>query len=288
MREDALNRFHFERQVVRGAVVHIRADWQQWLEGRHYPPVIRDLLGQALAAAPLLASTLKFKGRIHLQLESEGPIKLLLVQISHDLEMRGMVRYEGEMPAAQLPELAPGGRLAITIENESSGQRYQGFVSLERPTLAGNLEDYFRRSEQLPTWLRLVADGDMLAGFLLQRLPGEVTEADWNHVCTLADTLEDAELLEQDAGTLLRRLYHADGVRLESARGVRVRCRCTEGRMGRMLVALGREEVDDILAEQGRVEVECNFCGRIRVYDATDVAQLFTTADTDPPSDLRH
>lgn len=285
---DALHRFHFERMAVRGAIVHVGAGWQQWLTPRDYPPAVRDLLGRALAAAPLLASTLKFRGRIHLQMESGGPVTLLLVQIGHNMEVRGMARHKDVRGPADLSELAPGGRLAITIENEASGQRYQGHVPLVGETLAESLESYFERSEQLSTWLRLVANSECLSGFMLQRLPGEGTEADWEHVCALADTLGDEELLSSDAHTLLRRLYHSDRVRLDTPQTVSVRCRCTEGRMGRMLVALGREEVDDILNEQGRVEIECNFCGRTATYGADDVQRLFETADREPPSELRH
>jgi molecular chaperone Hsp33 len=147
------------------------------------------------------------------------------------------------------------------------------------------LEGYFAQSEQLPTLIRLAADGNRLRGFLLQRLPLEHahgTQEDWEHLLTLAQTLTREELLNVDAMTVLRRLFANEPLRVFEPRPVTVTCRCSRGGISTMLLSLGRTEVDSILAEQGKVEVTCEFCGRQYVFEHGDVAALFAAAISQP------
>lgn len=285
-------RFLFDGVPVRGALVRIDAQWRDLLAHRPYPDNVRQLLGEAMAAAPLLASNLKFAGKLTLQAEGEGPIKLLLVHITHDFEMRGTARHEGEAEGDGLALLG-GGRLGLIFEPAQQGSRYHAMVPLVGQNLEESLVHYFRQSEQLPTWLRLHASESGLAGLMLQRLPAPETaseeiEEGWHRLCLLADTLQTDELMQLEAPQLLRRLFHQEALRLFESRPVILRCRCSHGRISEMLLNLGRDEVQSIVVEQGRVEIECGFCGKQYHYDAAEVAQLFAASDSPPGSESRH
>ena len=267
--------------------------WRNLLVHRNYPENIRRLLGEAMAAAPLLASTIKFEGRLTLQAEGDGPIKLLLVQIDHLLEMRGVARHDADAPGSQVGELFGNGRLGLIIDPLTQGQRYQAVVSLAGQRFQESLCHYFEHSEQLPTTLKLVAGAEGLAGLLLQRMPGfdaddtQLLDA-WERLGLLAATLGDDEMLALTGADIVHRLFHEDSVRLFDPQPVVVRCRCSHGRISEMLLGLGREEVQSVLKEQGQLEIECGFCGRRYQYDARELAALFKAAALKPDVPTRH
>ena len=291
---DALRRFMFEDFPVRGQLVRLEASWREVLARQDYPPAVRSLLGEAMAACVLLTSTLKFDGLLTMQIQGEGVLSLLVVQCSSDLTVRGLAKWEGEDPQGTLAELTAHGRLAITIERGRGRDRYQGIVLADTDTLASCLDAYFAQSEQLPTRLWLAADGSGAAGMLLQQLPqgerSDETDADhWRRVGVLGDTLTAEELLGLEPRQLLRRLFHEDDLRLADERAVRFRCSCTRERVESALRLLGREELDELLAGEGRIEVRCEFCNAAYDLDRVDVARLLVDQDTVPPqSDRLH
>jgi len=286
---DALRRFMFEEFPVRGEVVRLEESWRAVLEREAYPPAVRDLLGQAMAACALLASTLKFDGLLTLQIQGEGDLHLLVVQCGSDLVVRGLAKWKGEDPRGSLAELTGGGRLAITIERRKDRDRYQGIVLADTDTLADCLESYFTQSEQLPTRIWLAADGNMAAGLLLQQMPGlpGALEADadgWRRAGILAGTVSSEELLALDTRSLLRRLFHEEDLRLAEPRAVAFRCSCTRQRVETALRLLGRAELDELLADEGRIEVRCEFCNMAYEVDAVDVEQLLAAEGLSPPA----
>jgi len=291
---DALRRFMFEDFPVRGQLVRLEDSWREVLARQEYPPAVRSLLGEAMAACVLLASTLKFDGLLTLQIQGEGVLSLLVVQCSSDLAVRGLAKWEGDDPQGSLAELTGHGRLAITIERRTGRERYQGIVLADTDTLATCLDGYFAQSEQLPTRLWLAADGSGAAGMLLQQLPvvedrSEDDADSWRRVGLLGDTLTPEELLRLEPRQLLRRLFHEDDLRLADERAVRFRCSCTRERVESALRLLGRDELDELLAGEGRIEVRCEFCNAAYELDRVDVARLLVDQDTVPPqSDRLH
>jgi len=229
-----------------------------------------------LAAVVLLSSTIKFEGALILQVEAQGPLRTLVAQATDRRTLRGLARWEGDVPqGSSLHETFGAGRVVLTA-SAPGGERYQGVVALEGASLSAALETYFAQSEQLPTRLWLAADGSRATGLLLQRLPGTSVEDDtWPRAVVLADTLGDAELLGLSAEPLLYRLFHEERVRLFDAEPVSFRCGCSRERIEGLLRSLGPEEVDSVLAEQGVVEVTCEFCNRVYRVDAVDAAALF-------------
>ncbi len=286
---DCLHRFVFERSDVRGELVHLDASWQAVLERKDYPAPVRELLGQALVAATLLSATIKIDGFLQLQLRGEGPLSLLLVEVTAQRTLRALAHWGGEVPVAPLPEQVGKARLMLTIDPGTGGERYQGLVAIEEASLTATLENYFRQSEQLDTRLWLAADAERACGMLLQRLPGrDVDAADWEHDVCLGDTISADELLHLPTRELLRRLYHEQDVRLFEAEPVSFRCSCSSERIATMLRGLGYDEVQDILEEQGNVSVNCEFCAQLYSFDRVDVERLFAAADQPEVPHTRH
>jgi molecular chaperone Hsp33 len=283
---DLLHRFLFERLPVRGHLVRLDASWRAAIEHHEYPRAVSDALGEAMAASVLMAGSLKFEGRLSLQFEGPGPVRLLLAQCSHRHAIRGVARHD-ELPAggAGPAGLFGGGQLAVTIEQAEGGDRYQGVVPLDQGRLAAGLEQYFERSEQLPSRLVLTATTDRAAGLLLQRVaggdrgtPAAQAQADdaWRRIGLLAATLSTAELLDTPGDELLRRLFGEDDIRLFEGTPVYFQCSCSRERVTGILQALGAEEVHALLRERGDVEVRCEFCNRAWRFDAVDVGGLFS------------
>ena len=267
---DSLHRFMFEHFPIRGQLVHLDAAWRALIEHREYPAAIRDTLGQAAAAALLLAATIKFKGVLSLQLQGDGPVHLMLVQCTDGLGVRGLARYREEgADKVEFDALFGNGNLTVTLETESAAQRYQGIVPITGSRLADALQLYFENSEQLPTRLWLYADANGASGMLLQRLPAEGATAQagaaqpadvedaWRRVQLIGDTLTPEELRTLADQEILHRLFNEDDVRLYEAAPVYFRCRCSRERVAGMLQGLGEQEIRSVLAEReiGRAHV---------------------------------
>lgn len=280
---DRLYRFLFEDFPIRGQWVRLEATWQEAQSRRTDPEPVRRLLGEAMAASALLTAGLKFEGRLNLQIEGEGPLRLVLAQCDHLLHLRATARYDQGVPTDQIG-FGEHGRLLLALEGRDPGERYQGVVPLAGENLAGALEHYFAQSEQLPARVLLAASEQIVTALLIQRMPGESADPDaWNRCNHLLDTLEAAELQQWPAETLLRRVFAEETVRLFEPAPVSFRCRCSRDGVAAMLRQLGSEELQDILREQGSVSVTCEFCGREYGFDAVDVGQLLAD-DTVPPA----
>jgi molecular chaperone Hsp33 len=282
---DLLHRFLFEELPFRGHLVRLDASWRATVEHHDYPRPVSDALGEAMAAAVLMAGALKFEGRLSLQFEGQGPVRLMLAQCTHRHAIRGVARHEG------LPEGAAGialfghGQLVVTIEQLEGGDRYQGVVPLDRRSLADCLDQYFERSEQLPTRFMLAATPGRAAGLMLQRVaagdagtPDEQAAADdaWRRIGLLAATVSPQELLETPCRQLLGRLFAEDDIRLFEGTPVFFQCSCSRERVAGILQSLGAEELQSLLKERGDVEARCEFCNRAWRFDAVDVAALFS------------
>jgi molecular chaperone Hsp33 len=287
---DSLQRFLFEGVLVRGEIVHLDATWRAVLERHEYPEPLRAALGELMAAAALLSATLKFTGSLIMQVQGTGPVKLIVVECTSEQTMRATAKWEGTLTASGFRELVGDGRFVITIAPADAKQAYQGVVDLEGSSVAAMLEHYMTASEQLETRLWLAADTEQAAGMLLQRVPGKA-DADpdaWNRAVKLGETVTSAELLKLPAREVIRRLYHAEDIRVFEARVVSFRCSCSRERVINMLRMLGRQEIKSILDERGAVEVNCEFCNRRYTFDPVDAEQLFAAEIVTGAGTTRH
>jgi molecular chaperone Hsp33 len=278
---DSILRFIFDTTDIRGEWVQLDQSYREALTHHHYPPAVRRLIGEFLAAVSLLAATLKFEGSIILQARSDGEIPLIMAEANSRQDLRAIVHGAEQAVSEDFQGLLGAGTLSITIDPVGR-QRYQGIVPLDGDSLAACLESYFRQSEQLPTRIWLAADGARAGGLFLQELPTaaavEERAAQWQHLNALAETVTPEELLTLPGDTLLHRLFHQEQLRLLRRESVQFRCSCSRERTESMLVSLGRDELEQILVEQGEVAVNCEFCNQLYRFAPAEVAALFEPA----------
>ena len=280
---DRVRRFTLERHPIRGHAARLTRAWLESCEHQQYPPVVQQLLGEALGASVLLAATLKFEGTLTLQLQGKGLVSLLVAQCTHDFRVRGMARHDPIGGEAGFRSLAGEGQIIVTVEAKDRASSYQGVVPIAGNSLAESLEAYFVQSEQLPTRVMLAATQAAVAGMLVQRIPAEggkasdpaALEAAWIKADHAMAALTRAELLEDDIEERLVRMFGADEVRVFGGQEVVHECRCSRERVANVLRSLGVDEVRSVIAEQGACTVTCEFCQKPYKFDSIDVEQLF-------------
>ncbi|WP_066569097.1 Hsp33 family molecular chaperone HslO [Snodgrassella sp. CFCC 13594] len=276
---NSLTRFVFDGTPVRGLHIQLSDVWQHIEHHKTYPTPIRSALGELLAATVLLASNLKFDGNLIAQIQGQGALKMLVAEATSNHTCRATARWDEQANIsddASLTELlGQGGMFVLTLQ-PANGESWQGIVALEGNSIAQMLTAYMARSEQLDTFISLSADEQHAAGLLLQRLPEQaIGEHDWTHVTTLAQTLTPTELLNLDATQVLYRLFHETPPRVFSPQNIEFACTCSRGKVSDMLLLLGSKEVGEAVAEQGSIEINCDFCHQRYVFDETDINSLF-------------
>jgi len=312
--QDTLQKFIIDNAAVRGEFVEISDTWREIQQRHSYPPAVKTVLGEMVAAAALLSANLKFNGAIIMQIHGDGPVRLLVVECDSELRIRATAKLaEGATVPdnATLTELlnATGkGRFVITLDpiDKVPGQQpYQGIVPLDGETMATVIENYMLRSEQLDTRLWLGADDQVSRGLLLQKLPrhsgkddqvAQASEAEdletWNRAVMLASTLKQPELLSTDIQTLMNRLFWEETIRVFEPAHPQFHCSCTREKVGNMLKMLGRDEVNSALDELGQLAINCDFCGKHYEFDKVDCAQLFVgktpVEELMPASGVKH
>lgn len=291
MSPDNVTRFLFEGLDIRGALVHLGPSWQSLQRGRGYGPVEARLLGEMAAVTVLIAAQLKQPGRLTFQLRGGGPISLLVMDCDEQLRLRGMARAVANLAPAPVPQLLgadQGGQLMLNLDFPVARQPYQSFVPLEGDSIASIFEHYLEQSEQQAARLFLAASDQAACCLFLQKLPGaDALDPDgWDRISHLAATVKEAELLELDAATLLGRLFHEEilqgeqsskGVRLYDPRPVTHHCPEDREKVEGMLLSLGREEAEAVLAEHGEILVKDDICNREYRFSKEDVARLFAS-----------
>jgi molecular chaperone Hsp33 len=276
--------FILEGSGIRGALVRLTDTWRRVVAAHDYPPALRTLLGEGVVSTLLLASGLKATPSVSLQLQSEGPLKLLLVQCADGQRVRAMASYRN---AAESAPLITEGKLVVNLDTGRPNGFFQGIVPLTSSKLDECLESYFEQSEQLTTRLVLRSDDECVAGLLLQVLPGhgeELATDAFEAAAACAATVSVAELTALSAEELLPKLFAGQSIRLFSARPVAHDCRCTPERLAGVVRMLGADEVKSLLAEQGHVELKCEFCNRAFRYDDVQVEAILHGTPQDSSS----
>jgi len=283
---DSLYRFAVDGCNVRGQLVYLDHSWRELASRHDYPPVVRRLLGEAVSAAALLSATIKFDGALSIQASGDGGLRLLIAEATANGTLRGLARWKGELHDALLPELLGSGRLTITIDPGGGRERYQGIVELQSDGLSQSLRGYFSHSEQLPTRLWLAVEEERVAGLLLQRVPepdqekfwldvGDRSADAWRQTVEHAEAMNSTELLKLGVPELLARINGDRAVRLYRGQDWRFLCSCSREKVTEVLRALGRDDLDSLIEDRERVNVNCEFCNAEFSFDAVDVAQLF-------------
>lgn len=287
--DDAVQPFQIDNLGVRGRMVRLGPMLGDILDPHDYPPAVRGLLAQTVALAATLSSILKYDGIFTLQAQGDGPVGLLVADVTTAGGVRGYARYDADRLAeagaevVSVPGLLGAGHLAFTVDQGPDTDRYQGITELTGATLADCAHAYFRQSEQLATAISLMSDdaAGRAGAVMLQRLPArgesdDEVEENWRRAVILLSSLGADELLDPalPAEQLLFRLYHEDDVRVFPKRPVRQTCRCSRRKVETTLRSFPREEIED-LAEDGVVRVTCEFCRTDYVFGPADLDDLY-------------
>ena len=276
---DIRTRFIFDDMPVRGLHVRLENVWKHIVGQKHYPAAIRRALGELLAAGALLSGNLKTDGTLIVQVQGQGRLKMLVVEATSDQTVRATARWDETADInddESLTDLLGSNSVFVLTLQPKDAEPWQGVVPLEGGSIAQMLINYTKRSEQLDTQIVLASSDDACGGLLVQRLPEtEPDAASWEHVGTLVQTLTPEELSELDAQHVLYRLFHETPPRVFDPESIEFACTCSRGKVSDMLLMLGGEEVGGVVAEQGSIQIDCDFCHTKYVFDETDVNALF-------------
>jgi len=308
--------FQLDALGVRGRLVRLGPALDAIIERHGYPLAVARPLAEAMVLCVALATSLKYDGIFTLQISGDGPIRLLVTDLTSDGALRGYAQFDSwklavalgtgnhDAPDGYVPKLFGQGRLAFTVDQGQNTQRYQGVVPLEGPTLADCAHTYFRQSEQLPTGIKIAArrdeatDGNRwrASALVVQQMPefdaGRIDvdqdqrEDDWRKAVILMASATEKEMLDArlPGKTLLFRLFHAEGARLFERRAFEARCRCSRERIDGVLKSIRREELADLRDPQGLVAVTCEFCSTQYAYDEADLDRIYETGSEGPPA----
>ena len=283
---DSSTRFVFVDADVRGNIVRLGNSFEQMTAPHDYPREVQKFLGEFLTAALLLSDTIKFEGRLTLQANGKGNVRLLMAEATHEGAVRGIAQLKEAAPGnafkgKSLRELLSDGTLTVTVEARGR-ERYQSIVPLQGDTLAECLESYFQQSEQLNTFIRLSGDSTRATGMLIQQLPVQVEQdlaqrADrWQTIQILAGTITGAELMADANTVLLQHLFVDENIQMFDETSVRFQCSCSEQRMAGALVSLSELELTSLFKEHQTLELTCEFCGVHYNIDDKKLMQLVT------------
>lgn len=296
---DQLQPFLIDASSIRGRLVRLGPAVAQILAGHDYPPAVSCRLAEALALAVALAGALKFDGVFTLQIQSDGAIPLLVVDITSGGDLRGYARFDADkLQIAEqrdaglgpVPRYLGKGFLAFTVDQGADTERYQGIVELQGETLAECAQLYFSQSEQLETAFKLAASLTSSALLMIQRMPlgpnSPILTADeagenWNRAQILLASATETELLDTNLapGQLLHRLYHAEQLELHEPRPLQARCRCSAERVETTLRSFPRNEIESLTDESGQVVVTCEYCKSTYSFDHDALDRLYGPED---------
>ena len=277
---DAVHRFLLEDLDIRGALVQLGPSWAAMNSRRDYAPPVRELLGEMAAVTALIGSNLKAPGRLSFQLQGHGAVSMLVMDCNEKLQLRGMARSglsaEAEAHVAGIEELLGDGKLVMTLQPKTAQTPYQSVVPLTGSSVAAVFEHFLEQSEQQAARLWLAATENTACGLFLQKLPNaDILDPDgWDRIEALAATVRPDELLLSPE-TLLTRLFNAENVRLYPPREASWHCPRDEEKVRNMLLSLGREEVEAMLADAEIIAVEDEICGHEYRFGAEIIDELF-------------
>lgn len=285
IQDDVIQPFMIERTGMSGRSVKLGPVLDRIL-GRHdLPEAVGVLLGQFMALAVGLATSLKYEGVFTLQTKGDGPVPMMVADVTHDGHLRGYAQIRGDVPDladaanALVPKLLGAGYLAYTVDFSTSAERHQGIVSLDGASLSDVIRHYFEQSAQFDAAVALAAGKDAANGWrasaiMVQHLPAEggtggveIDEEDWHRTTTLLGSATSVELLDPNLppADMLFRLFNEDGVRVFEPRPVADVCRCSDERMLNALTALNDDEIEEVLTD-GAVVMTCEFCNTTRRF----------------------
>lgn len=310
--DNVVQTFQLESSSLRGRSVRLGTVLDDILTPHGYPEPVAHLVAETMTLGLLLSSMLKYDGIFTLQTKGDGPVSMLVADVTAAGTVRGCASFDAERLAHAQEQLAAlsaqessqnhlaqylgKGHIAFTVDQGKGGDRYQGIVELKGASLVDCVQHYFQQSEQIGTGIKMAVGlrgGQWRAGALmLQHMPedqkniGNVREDDWRRAMVLMGTVKENELLDPKLHShrLLLQLFHEEGVRVYKADPVRGGCRCSEEKVQTMLFMMTDEDLDYMVAD-GAVRLRCEFCGRDYMFDYADLNKKKQSAASPPADD---
>jgi len=300
--DDVIQSFELEESHLRGRSVRLGKLLNDILEPHAYPDPVAHLVAEIATLALLLSSMLKFEGIFTLQAKGDGPVSMLVADVTSEGDVRSCATYDDErlqhareqLKALKTTESSQNhlaqylgkGYMAFTVDQQGYADNYQGIVELKGASLVDCVQHYFNQSEQIGTGIKMAVGqrGDVwrAGGIMLQHLPedqknaqagqGNIGEDDWRRSMILMDTTTEDELLDPElhSNVLLLRLFHEEGVRVFEPKFVQKKCRCNAERVESVLRGMAFEALEDLITDEGRIEVKCEFCSAVYDYSPDD------------------
>tara|TARA_B100000315_G_scaffold210567_1_gene206901 strand:- start:3716 stop:4630 length:915 start_codon:yes stop_codon:yes gene_type:complete len=275
--------FSIEGANVRGRLVRLGQAYGEILGSHDYPEPVGNLMGELTTMTAALANSLKYDGLFILQTQSDGPVSMMVVDVTSDGTIRGYARHDSDSFAAgyeidkAVPHIMGSGHIAFTVDQGPDTERYQGITELEGASLAECAQSYFRQSEQLETALLLTSDAanKRAAALMIQKMPAtgegaeqrlkltpEEDDESWRDAVILMSSMTTEELLDPGLSSwdLLYRLYHETGVRLYDNKPLKFQCRCSAEKVLATLASFSPEDLADMKSDDGLIVATCEFC----------------------------
>ncbi len=297
MKHDTLSTLLFSNAGCRAQIVRLEHAWEKIVAHHDLPKPVQQLLGELVAASVLLSASLKFNGSLIIQLQGDGPVKLMVAECNNHLGIRATVKLSPKHKISdahtfkQLVNQHNKGLCVLVLDphNRQPGQQpYQGVVSLEGNNMAQALEAYMSHSEQLNTKIHLVSSAHTVAGLLIQQMPehggkthkkNTVDPDGWNTVIALTETIQTDELLQLAPQEVAYRLYHELEPEVLAERTPKFECTCSRSKVSNMLLRLGEPEIKEALREQNHLDIHCEFCNAAYHFTEAQCLKLFEQHD---------
>ena len=293
---DLIQPFQIEGLGLRGRLVRLSESYASILDGHNYSQSVSALLGETMSLTATLSSALKFEGIFTLQTRSDGPVSILMSDITSSGDLRAYARFDEErltkaeqQPGEIVPRILGAGHLAFTVDQGEDMERYQGISELLGATLSDCAQNYFKQSEQLETAIVTVSDlsndQPRAAALMIQRLPSheegsharDDDDENWRRAVVLMSSIRKEELLDANLkpSDILYRLYHEDGVRIYDQKPVQHVCRCSHAKVEATLKSFPSAEIKEMSDEDGSISVTCEFCSSEYRFDKSQIECLF-------------
>ncbi len=291
MQDNFYQSFQLESSAIRGRIVRLGSALDDILNAHNYPEDVLHLTAETMTLGVMLSSMLKYDGIFTLQTKGDGPVSMLVADMTTDGKIRACATYDKDTIAdaqykANRAELLGGGYMAFTVDQGEFAERYQGIVELKPESLIASVQNYFAQSEQIATGMMMAVgkvDGKWRGcGIMLQQMPEEtatynkdqsnVNEDDWRRSMILLSSVKEEELLSADIGAndLLFRLFHEEGVRVFETHALEKSCRCSAERVEGILSTMSDEDIEEI-TEDGKITITCEFCSRDYILDPKNI-----------------
>lgn len=274
---DTFQRFIFENTYIRGELVHLHQSYQQIIQQHHYPTPISMLLGECLLTSVLLGSTMKYRGQVTVQFQSEDAVKMIVAKCNDALQIRGLAQFDvTKIPSGNKPFMLEKGNLIVTLEFANHVKTYQSIIPLEGKSISKNIEDYFASSVQIPTEILLAVNENSAAGILLQLLPSENQSTQHQeqfreYADKLGEVITENDLLHLNNADLLALFDHEEGIRIFDEQLVEFRCQCSIDKMKNVIHTLGKNEIQELLVDKKVIDITCEYCNEIYSFDRNEI-----------------